>query len=623
MRSERRALRKPNRRHSLTITPGTENCGMRLPSVLLLLSLAVVGSAPTHAAGCSLGRLAELPVTMIGLRPLVHAKINGKDALFLADSGAFYSTITPAAAAEYKLSLAPSPVPMEGVGGEAQTWITRVRTFTIFDMPVPNVDFFVAGNDFGAGAVGLLGQNVFHIADVEYDLANGVIRLLRTYDCKNATLAYWANAEAKPFSVIDIEYSNRFQPHTMSVAYLNGAKIHVLFDTGAATSMLTLDAAKRAGVTPKSAGVVAAGSGWGIGRHVIDTWIAPFASFKIGDEEIRNTKLRIGDIRIMGMGDTDMLIGADFFLSHRIYVATSQKKLYFTYNGGPVFNLKDAPVAAENANPSPAAASATEAQTDQPTDAAGFARRGAASAARHDYAHAIADLTRACELAPTEASYFYERGLAHGQNKEPDLALADFDAAIKLKPDDVAALVARAGVRAGRHDSEAAIVADLEQADRAAPKEDPVRMRMGYLYGYIGQPQAAIAQFSKWIEVRERGDVHMSNALHARCWARAWWGQELQQALADCNAALKLSPNTAAYLDSRGLVYLRQNQYDQAIADYDAALRLQPANASSLYGRGVARVHRGQSAQGNADLSAAAALQPQIAAEMSKHGISP
>ena len=34
-----------------------------------------------------------------------------------------------------------------------------------------------------------------------------------------------------------------------------------------------------------------------------------------------------------------MLIGADFFLSHRIYVASSQRKLYFTYNGGPVFNL--------------------------------------------------------------------------------------------------------------------------------------------------------------------------------------------------------------------------------------------------------------------------------------------
>ena len=190
--------------------------------------------------------------------------------------------------------------------------------------------------------------------------------------------------------------------------------------------------------------------------------------------------------------------------------------------------------------------------------------------------HAIADLTRACELAPAEASYFYERGLAHGQNKEPDLALADFDAAIKLKPDDVAALVARASVRAGRHrpgsrdrgGSGAGRPCGAEGGSGAHAHGLCVRVHRA--------PPGRIVQFSKWIEARERGDVHMSNALNARCWARAWWGQELEQALADCNAALKLSPNTAAYLDSRGLVYLRQNQYDKAIADYDAALRLQP-----------------------------------------------
>jgi len=44
-----------------------------------------------------------------GLRPLVSAKINGAEALFIADSGAFYSLITPAAAAQFKLKLGPAP----------------------------------------------------------------------------------------------------------------------------------------------------------------------------------------------------------------------------------------------------------------------------------------------------------------------------------------------------------------------------------------------------------------------------------------------------------------------------------------------------------------------------------
>jgi hypothetical protein len=32
-----------------------------------------------------------------------------------------------------------------------------------------------------------------------------------------------------------------------------------------------------------------------------------------------------------------MLLGADFLRSHRVLVARSQKKMYFTYEGGTVF----------------------------------------------------------------------------------------------------------------------------------------------------------------------------------------------------------------------------------------------------------------------------------------------
>ena len=119
---------------------------------------------------------------------------------------------------------------------------------------------------------------------------------------------------------------------------MNGNKIKAIFDTGASTSVVSLEGAKSAGITPTSEGVVPAGVGYGIGQHYVRNWIAPFHSFKIGDEEIREIKLHIGDIGNFSMGD-EMLLGADFFLSHRIYVANSRDKLYFTYNGGPVFSF--------------------------------------------------------------------------------------------------------------------------------------------------------------------------------------------------------------------------------------------------------------------------------------------
>jgi tetratricopeptide (TPR) repeat protein len=573
-------------------------------------------AAAAHAAtGCSLVKLAELPVTMNGMRPMVHAKINGADAQLIANSGAFYSALTRTAAAEYKLVLLPPPPNLAiRIGGSdsAQFYLTRVKTFTLANLQLPEIEFLVLGNDLGGGAAGVLGQNVFRIADVEYDLANGVIRLMRPTDCKNTALAYWAAQASQAYSVIDIDFATALRPHTEGVAYLNGSKIRVLFDTGAAASVLTLSAAKRAGVTPQSTGVVRGGDSMRIGSGPVPTWIAPFSSFKIGDEEIRNTKLRMGDVD----PDVDMLIGADFFLSHRVFVASSQRKLYFTYNGGPVFDLS-----AHAASGGSALEGAPQPAAPELGDAAAFARRGAASAARHEYEPALADLTRACELAPTEASYFYLRGMAHWSNGQPEPALADFDEAIKLKPDEVDALLARARIRARRHDAAETILPDLEAADRAAPTQSPVHLDIGNLYELTGQFPAAIAQYSKWIDSHRWDDPNAPRALNGRCWTRALAGQELDRALDDCDRAIRLAPGTAQYLDSRGMVRLRRQEYDKAIADYDAALKLAPQISWSLFGRGVARLHQGQTAEGQTDIAAATQLAPELPEQAAKLGI--
>jgi tetratricopeptide (TPR) repeat protein len=596
-----------------------------------LLAWTAPAATAAHAESCQIARFPDIPVTMTGLRPMVRAQINGQDALLLVDSGMFFSNLTEAAVQQFQLPYKEFPglLYVEGIGGHELARVTRVRNFTLIGINTwHDVDFVVAGSGFGDEAVGLLGQNVLRIGDVEYDLANGVIRLVRPKgDCKRTALAYWADAAQKTYSVIDIESATAREPHTRSIAYLNGVKIRVIFDTGAEQSVLTLGAARQAGITPTSPGVTDGGRSLGFGRKSVQTWITRFSSFKIGDEEIQHAQLRFGDIELPG---TDMLIGADFFLSHRVYVASSQNRLYFTYNGGPVFDLSAARKAAESAGAEASTGASKEApgpdaanRLDQPTDAAGFARRGAAYDARHDYDAAIADLTRACELTPTESGYFYQRGMAHWHKGQGDLALADFDQAIKLKPDDPDALIGRAGLRASRHAPAAEVTPDLEAAGRALPKQAEMRLHIGSVYGSVGQPAAAVVEFSKWIDSHPRDNPLMPNALNLRCWSRALTGQELEDALNDCNAALKMRPNTAQFLDSRGLVYLRQNNYDKAIADYDAALHLQPKIAWSLYGRGLAKQHKSLTAEGQADIAAATALQPKIAENAAKYGINP
>jgi tetratricopeptide (TPR) repeat protein len=595
-------------------------------SVFILGLLAATGSA---WGACTAQRF-ELPVTMFNLRPIVIAKINGEDARFVLDSGDWYSQLTPAAAAHFGLRLESPPfglTTVTGVGGETAIRVAWVKSFALSAQAIHNVEFLVGGNELGFDAVGLLGQNVLHIADDEYDLANGAMRLITPKGCgRDVVLAYWLTP-GQPYSVLRIEPTSPMAPHTRATAFINGKEIRVEFDTGASTSLLSRQAAERGGFKVDAAGVVPAGTVYGVGHRTVQSWIAPFDSFKIGNEEVLHTRLRIADQDFSTDG-FDMLLGDDFFLSHRIYVATSQDKLYFTYNGGGVFK-------AFNVAPSPAASKPTEAPTapaqstapagNVPADAADFSRRGGALMARHEYPQAIVELTRACELAPNEPLYFYQRAVAYLESQQGDLGKTDLDHAIELKPDYLDALMIRIQLRLRARDA-AGASADLAAADHAAPKQSDARLPMAQIYERLDLLPQAITQYDLWIDAH-RDDIALATALNGRCWVRALLNQDLDHALQDCDAAVHRSERgsglRAAALDSRGLVYLRRGDYRRSISDYDEALKQDPKAAASLYGRGLAELRSGKSTAGQQDLASAAALRPNVADVFTRHGVTP
>jgi tetratricopeptide (TPR) repeat protein len=99
-------------------------------------------------------------------------------------------------------------------------------------------------------------------------------------------------------------------------------------------------------------------------------------------------------------------------------------------------------------------------------------------------------------------------------------------------------------------------------------------------------------------------------ALNVRCWFGALLGK-LDAALDDCDDAVRLSPRSATFLDSRAFVQYRRGRFDKALADYDAALGIDPKAASSLYGRGLVKQRSGD-ATAAVDLDAARTIDPNI-----------
>src|SRR5438876_8303412 len=60
-----------------------------------------------------------------------------------------------------------------------------------------------------------------------------------------------------------------------------------------------------------------------------------------------------------------------------------------------------------------------------------------------------------------------------------------------------------------------------------------------------------------------------ADAFNGRCWTRAIANKMLEVALSDCDESLRLRPDDAYTLHSRGFVYFRMGRYDKAIADFD------------------------------------------------------
>jgi tetratricopeptide (TPR) repeat protein/predicted aspartyl protease len=571
------------------------------------VALALAASPAAGATECRIGSL-ELPVTMLGTRAIATVGINGTDVPMMVDTGAFFSFLTPAAAEQLRLPVAHAAygLRVRGLTGEVETGTTTVKQLHLVRGDVPDVEFLVGGNEPGAGAMGVIGRNLLAFGDAEYDLSHGVIRLvLPRGDCADMDTAYWAGTT--PVSTLDLlRDKTRKTPAIRAVVKINGLKVKALFDSGA-TTLISLDAAHRAGIA--DADMTPAGDIGGAGRGRVKSWTAPVQRVEIGGETIENNRLRIADID----GDNEMLLGIDFFLSHHLYVSRGRHRMDFTYNGGPVFELSKLPPPERAAS-----AAAADVAADETLDASGYARRGAASAARHDFAHALQDLDRACALAPQDAANFTRRGVVHEALRQHELALADFDHALELDPGQHEARIDRASRRVERGDRDGAI-ADLETLDRMLAPQAPLRLRVAGLYVRLDLMDRALPQWDRWIAAH-REDEGLPEVLNARCRARAMLAVDLDKAVADCDEAVDRRDGNASFVDSRGWLRLRRGELRKAIADFDRALRLKPDEAWSLYGRGQARIRQGEAGPGNADVAAARRLAPDIDERAGRYG---
>jgi predicted aspartyl protease/tetratricopeptide (TPR) repeat protein len=571
---------------------------------MLVAALLFAASA---RAGCEVKQM-EIPVRIVDQRPIATLTLNGIEVPMLVDSGAFFSFLSESTATQLNLRLRNLPWGLEihGYTGRVAAKMTNVERVGLLSAKLSNVDLIVGGNEVGAGIMGILGRNILSMADTEYDLAHGAVRLsFPKGECADTNLAHWAG-DAPVVEVPLHQGENRQETAIRVEVRVNGKSTLAMMDTGAPRTSLTLSAARRGGIEERDLRPEGRVGGAGVGR--VKSWSGRVAVFELGGEKINNSRLHIDDTDKSEQG---MLLGLDYFLSHRIYVSRLQRRVYVTWNGSPVF----APDVADQGKYDTRYAALPPALAKDDADA--LARRGAAALAAGNLERALEDLNRACELAPGVADYFYARARLHLTVRQWQAALADLDQALRLDPTLAEARFRRAQAQAALNNRTAA-QADLVQLDAALPPSAPLRADMAQLYAGFDQTAEALRQFDQWVNTHQK-DARLASVLNERCWMRARLNIDLPLALKDCKEAVDRDDGAAAYRDSLGWTYLRLGDAAKAKQAFDGAIKLQ-ALPFSLLGRGLARLRLNDAAGAEQDLAAARRTRPSVDEDARKVG---
>ena len=275
--------------------------------------------------------------------------------------------------------------------------------------------------------------------------------------------------------------------------------------------------------------------------------------------------------------------------SYRLQLRTQQPVPIQRTTPSPAASQTPQSAPAQAAQPAP-----SEQRRPQPLASSAASAQAAAACMNEQKSASVDTAIKGCDAVIDEtlknlANAYYFRGSAKFGKSDFDGAIGDYGQALRLDPADTDYLNSRAAAYEAKKDIDRAL-ADYNEAIKANPNSIYAYNNRGAAFQRKGDFARAAADYGEVTRLQPNN----LDAWSARCWVRAISPGQTQQALADCNAALKIKADAADVLDTRGFVYLKLGQTDNAIKDFDAALKGDPKLAGSLYGRGLAKTPQGR-----------------------------
>lgn len=303
--------------------------------IAALCALAFAGAATPGIAQepqpCPLAELASLDmITLPSGTFEVPVVINGRSLPLLFDTGSNRTGITAETADELglrretarqmRMFLNNVPVTQEAKIDDIE--IGQLRTGERWDVSIlPN-------NVLAPTTYGLLGPDLFAGDDVEIDFYQGKFNVFRHNKCAGEVV-YWTRS---PYAALSMVLDK--DSHIIAYAQLDGKPVKVGFDTGAANSVMSLEAAERL-------------FGWGaqdprlkamatirINNGLPGTlYTFPFAALDFDGLTVQNPQIALIPSRNFVAGrapDVDIVMGMSVLRQLHLYIDYKEHNLYLT-----------------------------------------------------------------------------------------------------------------------------------------------------------------------------------------------------------------------------------------------------------------------------------------------------
>jgi tetratricopeptide (TPR) repeat protein len=250
-----------------------------------------------------------------------------------------------------------------------------------------------------------------------------------------------------------------------------------------------------------------------------------------------------------------------------------------------------------------------------PHSVIGLINRANAYGLMRRYEEALADLNRVLSLqlqTKHRAQACYLRGRTYCRMDRLDEAERDLDEALDHAPNHLPALRYRSWVRFGK-EQYGLCIEDCTTLIALSTTPD-VFWRRGASYAAIGRPDDALADLNQAIRL----SPSMIRAFLSRAYVHQHAGR-YQEAISDFSSAVALRPGYVTALNCRAECHLTFGFFELAIKDCNTALELEPDNAHALMIRARSLSATGKRNEALADLDRAIELanaDPSLSAEL-------